>query len=84
MTSLCTPPPAWIHGTRTCTQLHSHVSALSSLPPLRRGVKLGLLRVGVSTPSAPIARSLPFGYGSTSDELAARTFKLQACRCGVG
>jgi hypothetical protein len=27
--------------------------ALSSLPPLRRGVKLGLLRDGVSTPSAP-------------------------------
>jgi hypothetical protein len=40
--------------------------AFSSLPPLHRGVKLGLLRVGVSTPSAPptryrlvTARSLP-------------------------
>jgi hypothetical protein len=37
---------------------HAHSStvmydALQSLPPLRRGVKLGLLRVGVSAPSAP-------------------------------
>jgi hypothetical protein len=39
-------------GTRTCAQLRRHVGRT----PLRRGVKLGLLRVGVSAPSAPSTR----------------------------
>jgi hypothetical protein len=60
VTSICTPrSPAG-----SLARAHAHSStvrwdSLSSLPPLRRGVKLGLLRVGVST---PLPR--PRGYSS--------------------
>jgi hypothetical protein len=52
-------PPALIHGTRTCTQFHSHVERTIFPPSAASGRETGLeslLRVGVSTPSAPPTR----------------------------
>jgi hypothetical protein len=72
-------PLFFIHVTREpCTHAVSQSRETLSRPSLRAsgretGLK-SLLRVGVSTPSAPpTARSLPFSYSSTGDELAFRT-----------
>jgi hypothetical protein len=60
----------------------------SSLPPLRGGVKLGWRAccrfVSVHRLPRPTARSLPFSYGSTGDELAPRTFYLQGLQVWNG
>jgi hypothetical protein len=53
-------PPALIHGTRTCTQFHSHVRRTLIPPSAASGRETGLeslLRVGVSTPPAPPTRA---------------------------
>jgi hypothetical protein len=73
---------------RPCAAVRTHVygggyrwytwDALSSLPSTASGVKLGCRAccgfASVHCLPRPTARSLPFSYGSTGDELAARTF----------
>jgi hypothetical protein len=45
--------PCWIHGTRTCAQLHSQMGRTLVPPSAASGRETGPVRVDVSTPSAP-------------------------------
>jgi hypothetical protein len=69
-------PSARVHGTRTCAQLHSYVGRTRVPPSAASGRETGLESglASVHCLARPTAQALSFGYSSTGDELAPRTF----------
>ena len=70
--------------TRSCTQLHSHVGRTLVPPSAASGRETGLESLFASVHRLPrlAARSLPFSYGSTGDEI---TTPRSSCKlAGVG